>query len=96
MVATTLKLPPELKKRIAPLARLSGKTPHAWMVDTLRLGAELSEQRESFIDDAEAAAADIDAGGPVFAMEDVHAFIREKAAGRRVPPPAPVVAKRRR
>ena len=94
MNATTLKLPPELKKRIAPLARRSGKSPHAWMIDALMREAELSEVREQFIDEAEEAAADIDSGGFVYAMEDVHAYIRAKRHGRGARRPGSVDVKR--
>ncbi len=89
-MSTSLKLPPELKKRIAPLAQRSGKTPHAWMVDALQRETELAEQREAFIGDAETAAADVEAGGPVYAMEDVHAYLRAKLAGARARRPQPL------
>ncbi|NJN40650.1 MAG: hypothetical protein HC807_07260, partial [Gammaproteobacteria bacterium] len=71
---TTLKLPEELKSRIAPLAEAMGKTPHAWMVDALAAQAALAEMREAFIADALASAAEIDAGGPLYAAEEVHAL----------------------
>ena len=60
---TTIKLPDELKERIAPLADAAGKTPHAWMVEALERQADLAEAREAFIQDAEASAAEVDAGG---------------------------------
>lgn len=89
MPVTTLKLPQELKSKIKPLAKRSDKTPHAWMIDALRREIELSEARESFIDDATQAADGIDSGEPVFSMEDVHAFVRARVAGiqARRPPP---------
>jgi predicted transcriptional regulator len=93
---TTLRLPAALRKRIAPLARRSGKTPQAWVVDALTREAELSRLREEFIDQAEAAAADIDAGGPVYAMEDVHAYLRANRATQRARRPSPLKAKRSR
>ncbi|MBI3186135.1 MAG: hypothetical protein HYZ28_28700 [Myxococcales bacterium] len=87
---TTLKLPEELKRRIQPLARQSGKTPHAWMIDALEEQATRSELRERFVRDALEAAKEVDEGGPLYAAEDVHAYIRARAAGRpaRRPPPA--------
>jgi len=88
--STTLKLPDELKARIAPLAKAAGKTPHAWMVEALAAQAGLAEMHRSFIDDASTSAVEVDAGGPLYAMEDVHAYIRGRAAGRSVPRPKPV------
>jgi predicted transcriptional regulator len=86
---TTLKLPAPLKARIAPLAEAAGKTPHAWMVDALEAQAALAEMREAFIAEGEAAAADIDAGGPLYAAEDVHAYIVARAAGKPARRPRP-------
>lgn len=86
---TTLKLPDALKARIAPLAELEGKTPHAWMVGALETQAELAEMRRAFIDDAQQSAAEVDAGGLLYAMEDVHAYILTRAAGKAAKRPKP-------
>ncbi len=87
---TTLKLPEPLKARIAPLAEAAGKTPHAWMVDALEAQVALAEMREEFIAEAEAAAAATDAGGPLYAAEDVRAYILGRAAGRKHRKPKPM------
>jgi len=58
MAATSLKLPDELKRRIATLANESGKTPHAFMVETLAREAERLELRAQFAAEAEAAEKD--------------------------------------
>jgi len=50
----------------------------------------LSERREAFLAEALASAAETDAGGPLYAMEDVHAYIRARAAGRMPELPKPV------
>jgi predicted transcriptional regulator len=88
---TTLKLPPDLKARIAPLAAAAGKTPHAWMLDALQAQVALADLRQSFIDEARDSAATVDGGGPVFAMEDVAAYLRGRIAGEPVPKPSAVV-----
>lgn len=93
---TTLKLPEPLKARISPLAEAAGKTPHAWMVDALEAQAALAEMREAFIAQAEASAAQIDAGGPLYAAEDVHAYILARAAGKPARRPQPMRRTRRR
>lgn len=95
-VTTTLKLPDALKERIAPLARAAGKTPHAWMVEALEAQVELADLRRAFIDDAAAAAAEIDRGAPLYAMEDVAAYLRTRAAGRISTPPSPLPKAARR
>ncbi len=88
---TTLKLPEALKDRIAPLAEADGKTAHAWMVDALERQAALAEAREAFLADAEAAAAEIDRGGALYAAEYVAAYVLARGAGKRAPArPRPV------
>jgi predicted transcriptional regulator len=93
---TTLKLPAPLKARITPLAEAAGKTAHAWMIDALEAQAALAEMREAFIAEAEASAADIDAGGQLYAAEDVRAYVVARAAGKPAPRPAPMRRARRR
>jgi predicted transcriptional regulator len=93
---TTLKLPDDLKTRIAPLAEAVGKTPHAWMVEALEAQTALAEMRELFIADAQASAAQIDAGGPLYAAEDVHAYIVARASGTAARRPTPVRRTRKR
>jgi predicted transcriptional regulator len=80
---TTIKLSDSLKERIAPLAAAAGKTQHAWMVDALERQADLAEAREAFIKDAEASAAEVDAGGALYAAEDVSSYLFARAAGQR-------------
>jgi predicted transcriptional regulator len=80
---TTIKLPDELKERIAPLADAAGKSAHAWMVEALERQADLAEAREAFIQDAEVTAAEVDAGGALFAAEDVASYLFARAAGKR-------------
>ena len=87
---TTLKLTEELKTRIAPLAKSAAKTPHAWMVEALEAQAKLAEMRLSFINDALTSAAAVDAGGSLYAMQDVHAYILARADGKPAKRPKPV------
>ena len=89
---TTLKLTEELKTRIAPLAKSADKTPHAWMVEALETQAKLAEMRQSFINDALASASEVDAGGALYAMEDVHSYILARAAGKSAKRPKPVAS----
>jgi predicted transcriptional regulator len=86
---TTLKLPEDLKARIAPLADAAAKTPHAWMIEALEAQARLTETRLSFVNDALTSAAEVDAGGALYAMQDVHEYIIKKAAGKPAKRPKP-------
>ena len=82
-VSTTLKLPERLKKRLGPLAKSAGKTPHAWMLEALETQATLAEKRRGFIDDARAAEKEVGKTGVVYRARDVHRYIRARAAGKK-------------
>ena len=88
MSTTTLKIPEELKSRIAPLAEAAGVTPHAWMVGALAAQAELAERRAAFVRDA--LAAEVEAQGEAYAAVDVHAYLRARLAGKQAPRPRPI------
>jgi len=87
---TTLKLPETLKKRIAPLAKAAGKTPHAWMVEAIEAQAGAAERRRRFVADARASAAEVEKTGLVYRSGDVHAYFLAKAAGGKARRPKPV------
>jgi predicted transcriptional regulator len=87
---TTLKLPEELKERIASVAQASGRTPHAFMIEALEAQARLAEMRQSFINDAIASATEVDAGGALYAMEDVQAYILARTSGKTAKRPKPI------
>jgi predicted transcriptional regulator len=87
---TTLKLPDNLKKRIAPLAESAGKSAHAWMVEAIETQATLAEKRKSFIADARAAEEGVERTGKVYAFDDVHRYMRALARGKKARRPKPV------
>jgi predicted transcriptional regulator len=89
-VTTTLKLPEKLKKRIAPLAKSAGKSPHAWMLEAIEAEATRAEMRRRFIADALAAEKEMWRTGKAYAMEDVHSYLRATARGKPATRPRPV------
>ena len=89
-VSTTLKLPEQLKKRLGPLAKSAGKTAHAWMIEALETQATLAEKRRGFIADARAAEKEVAKSGVAYRANDVHRFIRARAAGKKSARPKPV------
>ncbi len=91
MTATTsLKLPAELKARIASAAEISGKTPHAFMVEALTAQADLFERREDFVASARLAEQEVAEYGLVNDADEVFAYLRDKLAGNRPASPDPV------
>ena len=86
---TTLKLPDELKDRIARLAKAAGITPHAFMVQALGAQAELAERRREFVEAALAAEEEVASCGLVYDADEVFSYLRDKAAGETAERPAP-------
>jgi predicted transcriptional regulator len=81
---TTLKLPEDLKKRIAPLAESIGKTPHAWMIEALEIQTALAEKRSAFVADALAAEKEAKRSGKAYRLEDVQRYMGELLQGKKV------------
>jgi predicted transcriptional regulator len=86
---TTLKLPRALKARIARLAKKSGRSPHALMLDALERQVRREEQVAAFVEEALAADRAIDEGDEVYAAADVHAWLARLARGERAARPRP-------
>lgn len=89
MATTTLKLSDQLKARIAALAEMEGKSPHAFMVDALEQQAERAERRQAYLAAGDETAADFDRTGIAYAFEDVERYIVARAAGKKVSRPKP-------
>ena len=83
---TTLKLSERLRRRIAPLAKASNMTPHAWMLEALDTQAALAERRSEFVGSAMSSIAD---DLPTYAADDVHAYFIASASRKPVPRPKP-------
>ena len=95
-VATSLKLPAELKAAIDEDARRQGLSSHAYMVRTLADAAERSRLREQFTQDALAAEQDMLATGLGHSLDDVRGYFAQMAEFRagRAARPAPLVPKK--
>ncbi len=87
VAATTLKIPQKLKARVLRLAKKSDRTPHSLMIEAIAREVEREERYRSFINEALAADRAIDRGAPVYAADDVHAWMKQLAAGKKVPRP---------
>lgn len=86
---TTLKLPDELKARIAAAAQQSGKTAHAFMVEALELQTELAERRSAFVADALLAREEVARYGLVLDADEVFGYLKARAEGRSARKPDP-------
>ena len=81
-VTTTLKLPEELKARIASAAEAAGKSPHAYMIEALAAHAALDERRRAFVASAHAAEQEVAEYGLVYDADEVFSYIQAKLDGK--------------
>ena len=87
MVPTTLKLPDELKKRVAALVKGTGKSAHAFMVDAIEQQTSLAERRNAFVTDAKRAQEEMNRAGKGYPAEEVHAYMNARSEGKKASRP---------
>ena len=96
MTTTSLKLPDELKSRVAVAAQRGEKSAHAFMLEAIARQVDEVESEAAFVQSALDSLADVEAGGSTFAAEDVHAWLLAKVRGETVPAPKPLPRARRK
>ena len=93
---TTLKIPDDLRARLAAQAEAEGKTPHAYMLDALKEKAERADRRREYLEAGAAALREYERTGIAYAMEDVEKYILGVAAGKTPRRPRPIKAARKK
>jgi predicted transcriptional regulator len=88
-MATSIKLPEDLKKRIARVVKGTDQSAHAFMLQAIRQETERAEKRRRFHADAVAARAEFQRTGLGYALADVKAHYRAKLQGRKTRKPKP-------
>ena len=78
-ITTTLKLPEQLKSRIARLAKARQQSAHSVMVEALEREIVREERMREFVLDALEADRKIESGEAVYRAEDVHAWLERLA-----------------
>ena len=81
-IATSLKLPRELKERLDHLAKESGASAHAYMLSALQAHAERAELAHQFLQDAISADEAMQKSGKGYVAQEVHAYLTERAKGK--------------
>lgn len=81
MSTTSLKLPQDIKQLAAEAAEQQGISPHAFMVDAIRVAAINAEKYRQFLADATDAMEEMYASGKGYVAEDVHTYLRARAQG---------------
>lgn len=83
MSATSLKLPDELKRRLARLAASRGQTPHAFMVEALAREAERSDLRQRFSAEADESEREALASGRAHSLAATFDYLADKVSGKK-------------
>lgn len=81
-MATTLKLPPELKNRVKAVIEGTGQSPHAFMVEAIEQQTALAEKRKQFVASALQARREFIKSGKAYALEEVKKHLASRAAGK--------------
>ena len=84
-MATSLKLPPQLKTRVASAAKEAGKSPHAFMVEAIERQVDQAERRRRLIEEALAAEQETLETGLAYNADEVHAAMAARARGAKAP-----------
>jgi predicted transcriptional regulator len=93
---TTLKVPDDLRARLAEQAESEGKTPHAYMLEALREKADRADRRREYLSAGAASMREYERTGIAYAMEDVEKYILGIAAGKSVRRPKPIRTARKK
>lgn len=84
---TTIRLPEELKARLARLAEAEGMSTHSLILDAIAEKAEALERRQSFHEEAQQRHARFLATGEGIPWEEMHDYLRRRVQGEQVAPP---------
>ncbi|MDA0276729.1 MAG: ribbon-helix-helix domain-containing protein [Proteobacteria bacterium] len=88
-MAVSLRIPPEVKKKVERLAEAQDTTAHAYMLKAIREKVEAEEARAAFHAEARKRLARMKQTGMGIPAEEVRAYLHELAAGGNPPPPKP-------
>ncbi len=88
-MAVSLRVPEDVKKRIAKLAKAQDLTPHGFMLEAIREKVEAEEARAAFHADARRRLARMKKTGAGIPAEEVFDYLSERAEGRAAERPKP-------
>ena len=88
MSTTTIRLPEDLKARVAAAAERAGTTPHGFIVAAIAEKAEAEERRSDFHQVAEQRYASIAASGKTIPWSEMRAYLESRIAGKKTRRPA--------
>ena len=87
MPTTTIRLPEDLKDRIAHAAERAGTTSHAFILDAIAERVDEEERRNDFHEPAERRYADIVATGKTIPWSEMQTYLKSRLAGKKTSRP---------
>lgn len=87
MRITSLKLPEDLRKRVAEVIADTDKSAHAFMIEAIERQTALAEARKRFVADALNAEERMLQSGKGYLADEVHRYLQAKAAGKKATRP---------
>lgn len=88
MSTTTIRMPEDLKARVAAAAKRSGTTPHGFMLEAIAEKAEQAELRADFDLVAEERYARIVDAGKSISWNEMRSYLEQRLAGKSVKRPS--------
>ena len=83
MPTTTIRLPDELKTRVARAAERSGVSSHGFILEAIAEKAERAERRDAVVSIAEERYAAIVASGQTIPWDEMQAYLKQRLAGHK-------------
>ena len=81
MSTTTIRLPDELKLRVAAAAELAGSTPHGFMLEAIAEKAAEAERRADFDAEADDRYAAIVESGKTIPWDQMRQYLEQRISG---------------
>lgn len=87
MSTTTIRLPEELKARVAAAAERAGTTSHNFILEAIAEKADSAERRADLADVAEQRYAGIVASGKTIPWSEMRRYLEDRVAGKKAKRP---------
>jgi len=87
MSTTTIRLPEDLKARVAAAAERAGTTAHSFILEAIAEKADQAERRADFYGVAEKRYAELLASGKAIPWEKMRGYLEDRIAGKNVSRP---------
>jgi len=88
MSTTTIRLPKDLKSRVAAAAERAGTTAHGFILEAIAEKTDRETRSADFLDTAEKRYANIAASGKTIPWHKMRAYVGDRVAGKKAARPA--------